>query len=351
MESILIRSGNESWHLPKTKGYTNEAHLRDLLAAHPTLIPGAGDFAQVCTEFGTAAGSSDVVAVDIENGLTVVECKMASNPQVRREIIGQVLDYASTFWRMPVEEFDAIWCKRTSHSLFEDSNKSQEMRARLNRDLSSGEFRIILAVDEINDDLKRIVEYLNNITLAAVAVIAVAYSRSEDNGTEILVSNSFGAELVRAKNERFNNLRHQWSPDEYLAWVDKEDPEASKVARVLISALTENGFYVGGGQSQESPSLNCGIKVWNDGQRWPISLFTYSRGAVMEFRISDMKTKPKLADHYLVAIESAVGKLIDGESIRADNYARRPSVLLRDLSPDRVQELAKAASTALIAPW
>ena len=200
MSGMLIRRTGEQWHEPSSTGYTNEAALQEMLAEHPSLIPGVSSGAMVCTEFESAAGSSDLVVFDPDGGLTIVECKLAANPQVRREIIGQVLDYASRKWQLSVDEFDAQWTKRTTVSLFGDSEIGIVRRAELETVLSEGRFRIVLAVDEISDDLRRIVEYLNTITLPEVAVIAVAYRRMIDGEVEIITPAIFGQELADSKS-------------------------------------------------------------------------------------------------------------------------------------------------------
>ena len=346
MTSILIKHGGSNWHEPASSGYTNEAQLRDLLAGHPSLIPGVTSNAMVCKEFNTEAGPADVVAVDLENGLTIVECKMASNPQVRREIVGQVLDYASSFWQMSVEEFDIKWQARTKHSLFENLELADALRHRLQDNLTSGEFRIILAVDEINADLRRIVEYLNSITLASVAVIAVVYSRREDNGVEILLPSTYGDQLVQAKIAEAKKAKHEWTPEEFLDWVDEKDPLAAPATKAFIQTLEENGCYIGRG-SASTPSLNIGLDVRGDRHRWPIAFYTQAKGTSVEIRFEDFKNAPEVAERYLVAAESIPGGVTNGVEIRALNYSKRPNLLLRDMKPETAIALASAICQAL----
>lgn len=349
MTTILIRSGDSNWHEPAVSGYANEAQLRDLLAGHPSLIPGVTNNAMVCKEFSTEAGPADVVAVDLENGLTIVECKMASNPQVRREIVGQVLDYASSFWKMSVEEFDNRWRARTKHSLFEDLDLGDALKHRLQDNLASGEFRIILAVDEINADLRRIVEYLNSITLSSVAVIAVVYSRREDNGTEILLPTTYGDQLVQAKIAESRKVKHEWTADEFLDWVVEKDPTAIPATRAFIQVLEENGCYIGRG-SASTPSLNIGLDVWGDRYRWPISFYTQAKGTSAEFRLEDFKNSPEIAEKFLFAAESVPGGITNGAEIRSLNFAKRPNLLLREMKPETAAALATAICRALTQP-
>ena len=40
-----------------------------------------------------------------DDGYTLVECKLQSNIEIKRKVVGQVLAYASGFWRMSYDEF------------------------------------------------------------------------------------------------------------------------------------------------------------------------------------------------------------------------------------------------------
>ncbi len=62
--------------------------------------PGSDDpprFALLRREVPVAGGSLDHLLVDQHGVLTLVETKLAENPEARREVVGQMLDYA----RMP----------------------------------------------------------------------------------------------------------------------------------------------------------------------------------------------------------------------------------------------------------
>ena len=95
-----------------------ESALQGILAEHPELISGVSADAATCREFQTAAGPADVVVVDTTGEVTLVECKLATNPQIRREIGGQMFDYASRRWGLDSDEFDAHWRERTGASRF-----------------------------------------------------------------------------------------------------------------------------------------------------------------------------------------------------------------------------------------
>lgn len=94
---VLIRRGDGSWAEPEITGHQSEADLQKLLATSPDLLPGneTGLPMAVARELPVAAGRIDLVGVDVEGELTLCECKLAANPGARREVVGQLLEYAS----------------------------------------------------------------------------------------------------------------------------------------------------------------------------------------------------------------------------------------------------------------
>lgn len=81
-------------------GAIDEGKLRDLLFDHPLSLPVSdidesyANLTPVCTELSTAAGYVDALYVNPQGRLTLAEFKLWRNPQARREVVGQILDYA-----------------------------------------------------------------------------------------------------------------------------------------------------------------------------------------------------------------------------------------------------------------
>jgi hypothetical protein len=77
-----------------------EEFLQTLVHDRPDIIPmediepAFRPLISVCTELPTVAGSVDNVWITPEGGLILGECKLIRNPQSRREVVAQALDYA-----------------------------------------------------------------------------------------------------------------------------------------------------------------------------------------------------------------------------------------------------------------
>jgi hypothetical protein len=350
--TLLFRDDAAGWRAPSGFGYENEAALQAILHDHPTLVPGVRDGAVACREFESAVGPADVVIVDDAGEITLVECKLASNPQIRREVIGQVLDYASRLWRMSVDDFERRWKRADAAGLspFEQLGDDEgRIRAAVQDNLNASRLKMVLAVDRLNDDLKRIVEFLNTIIVPSAGVIAVEFARVYDevSGVEILMPESYGAELAEAKEAADTLRRPPWTPEQYIEWCENTDPGGVPIIRALISALVEHGFEIVGGQAA-TPSLNCGLTVPGLGHKFPVCLYTsVGRGALIEVRFTDFKKdshrEARLADF----VEEIPNIPIPVDEVRRAGFTKRPNVPAQEFGQATVVKLADAVSRAL----
>jgi hypothetical protein len=81
--------------------YRNEDELQRLLYETPSLLPGISSRSIAARAIEVpGVGFADLVVM-MSTAITLAECKLRSNSQIRREVVGQILDYASGLWRMP----------------------------------------------------------------------------------------------------------------------------------------------------------------------------------------------------------------------------------------------------------
>lgn len=81
-------------------GQRREAFVQNLVHDHPSLIPTSeiepafSPLISVCREMPTPAGYVDNVWITPWGGIVLGEAKLVRNPQARREVVAQALDYA-----------------------------------------------------------------------------------------------------------------------------------------------------------------------------------------------------------------------------------------------------------------
>ena len=174
--SILVRKigSSESWSEPESSAYTDESHLQHLLATDPDRVPGVAQGAIAVRELATSAGPIDVCVVEPNGAITVVECKLSTNSERRRMVVGQVIDYASGIRADGAAVFRERWSAKGGQNL--DEFLGPDGSAALDENIEHGTINLCLAVDRIDPDLRRLVEFLNLVSRDEIAVTALELS-------------------------------------------------------------------------------------------------------------------------------------------------------------------------------
>lgn len=356
MSNILIRSkGTGAWDEPAPSRFELEAHLQEILAEHPQLIPGVGTAARTCKEFRSEAGLTDLVAVNSDAAITLVECKLASNPQIRREIVGQMFDYASRFWKMNVVDFQTQWAARTGHPLVGAADQDLQFDEDLAKNLADGRFSIVLAVDEISAGLKRMVEYLNFMAGPDTSIIAVQYTRMSTGDIEILMHETYGEEIAEAKAEVAKRQQRTWTLKEYQDWLEVNDRQNLNRFNNLIAQADDHGMPFIGSPVGLKAIPSGGLRITNEQLGWigTVYIYHYEGGRTsLEFSFTNRENKSATQRLDSAVIGSFISSLKqvpqfkEAAAILNDmsdsNFVKRPNVILSDLSDSAIEQLVIA---------
>jgi hypothetical protein len=174
----------------------NEAWLRDTLFNNPEIIPtdeidsAFGPLVPLCTELRTDAGPIDAVFINEHGRLTIVECKLWKNPQARREVVTQTLDYVSVLvsWSYAdlQRQVSAALDRRGSNIPFEVVRKCTGTRLgerdfvdAVSRSLQEGRFLVLIAGDGIREGVQSLTDLVNRSATKAFSfgLIEVALYR------------------------------------------------------------------------------------------------------------------------------------------------------------------------------
>lgn len=152
-----------------------EAWIQDLVQRHPGCLPieeidpiFAGPI-PICTELNTNVGRIDNFLVTPSGLPVLVECKLWRNPEGRREVVGQILDYAKELARWSSSDLQrevARRCpgegnpllrllKNAGHTVDEISFNDA-----LTYNLRKGRFLLLIVGDGIREGVEAISEYL-----------------------------------------------------------------------------------------------------------------------------------------------------------------------------------------------
>ncbi|NYI42986.1 hypothetical protein BJ993_000066 [Nocardioides aromaticivorans] len=239
---ILVRNDNTRWREPEVTAYANEAALQQLVAESPDLLTGQ-DLATVDEFWIPEIGYIDIVGVGADGSITVVECKLRANPEIRREVVGQVLAYAGGLWQMSYDDFASTWAARAGRPLTAHvadkagAADADQVRAGVEANLRSGEFTLVIVVDEITSELKRIIEWLNVMTKTEVSVLALELQYLKEGNTEILVPRLYGDALASAKRSSPSASGAKWNAGTFAAAVE----DLGEKARTAVADLMAHG--------------------------------------------------------------------------------------------------------------
>src|SRR5262249_55877188 len=124
-------------------------------------------------------------------------------------------------------------------SLSVDEWDETAFRATVTNNLDMGRFRLVIVVDELTDELKRIVLYLNQHTGDALQVLALELGYIADKDIEILVPKTYGEESAQPKAA---GARRRWTEETVFAKLAACcSPEGMAATRSLYAWFKERG--------------------------------------------------------------------------------------------------------------
>ena len=183
-------------------GGMSESSLRDLLFQFPSSLPVAAIDAaytnpvSVCRELSTPAGYVDALYINVLGRMIVAEFKLWRNPQARREVIGQILDYTKelSLWRY--EDLQ----REVSRTLGRKGNVPYELvRAKtpeideaefvdnVSRHLRRGEFLLLIIGDGIREGVENIVHFVQSHSGLHFNLALVEAALYRDAGNRVIV--------------------------------------------------------------------------------------------------------------------------------------------------------------------
>ena len=286
-ERIYTRAERGRLEPLEEKPFSTEDELQALIAEHPELLDGEqirpGDprrWILISREKGIAETSDaaarwaiDHLMIDQDAVPTLTEVKRGSNPEIRRTIVGQMLEYAAhAAQTWTADELRRTFEKSTnergldpSHELATLLQADGEADAdRFWRDVSTNlaarRLRLLFVADDIPDPLERVVEFLNG-QMPGIEVLAVEIKQFRGKSTQTLVPRVIGrtaAPPVPVPKRLL--LTRKSFLDGFVS------DEARSVASRLLDVAQESGGTLQWGSSSVSVRMSC--SVW----RQPITI-------------------------------------------------------------------------------
>lgn len=331
--------------------YELEDVLQALLQDYPDLLAGDSSsevrrrYLLIGREVGLpaeAAGaerwSVDHLFVDQDAVPTIVEVKRSTDTRIRREVVGQMLDYAANavvYW--PVERLKARLESRVGDSqpllseLMGGDIDPEEFWNRVDTNLRAGRIRLIFVADTVPVELQRIVEFLNG-QFRSAEVLALEVKRYAGEDVQALVAERIGDTAVAdaSKAGGPKRAKRQWDEASFFDDLSKRvSPEATHVARKLLHWAQQNQLRVWWGEGAIDgsfmPMLDAADKMF-----WTFAIYT---NGSLEFQFMHMaKWGPFADDGRRLELLRRFNEL-DGIQMPEERATKRPSVPLAVIAP------------------
>ena len=272
-ERIYTRGERGGLEPLEEEPFSTEDELQALIAEHPELLDGEqirpGDPRRwilitreqgiADTPDGSARWSLDHLIVDQDAVPTLAEVKRGANRELRRTIVGQLLEYAAH----AAQTWTADELRRT----FEESNDDpDDLLAELLQvddepdadgfwenvatNLTARRLRLLFIADEIPDPLEQVVKFLNE-QMPNIEVLAVEIKQFRGESSQTLVPRVIGRTAAeprrsfssrsheRVDMEPYMDFLRSGQPGEILKWTLGEGEIVRRVKRRLTLAARD----------------------------------------------------------------------------------------------------------------
>lgn len=309
------------------RSYSSEEQLQNLIAKYPNILPGkqidsfrprrwilvSREMGLPDEEAGSQRWSVDHLFLDQYGIPTLVEVKRTSNTQIRREVVGQMLDYAANaVLHLPLEaiqqkfksnhqdmESDLVLEDFLTTEGSEEEPDLEDFWQQVKTNLRTGKVRLIFVADKIPQSLEQIVAFLNS-QMKRTEVLAVEVQQFvSESGLKTLVPRLLG-QTVEAQQRRSRgsgeSIRSWGETSWYKHFEAIQGKELTDVVRKL-SKWSKEKFY----QVHSSQRIDSRATLWtrlkHSDQSW--RMFGIRADGKVELQFSDYKRRPPFGSREL----------------------------------------------------
>ncbi len=237
--------------------------------------------------------SVDLFVVDQEGTPTFVECKRFRDSRSRREVIGQMFDYAANgnyYWdkeivrsmleqeaslkSVPLDEYVFSIAPTTGDSV-------EDFLEAIEANLREGQVRLVFFMEEAPLELKSIVDFLNR-QMERTEVLIIEAKQYDKDGIRFVLPTLFGyteeARRVKRSVVVQSGNRRQWNESQFFEEITKNlvTKDVEVIKRIFKSSKDE-GYLIKWGTGKQRGSFSVVapsfsgrsvFSIFTDGQLW-----------------------------------------------------------------------------------
>jgi len=272
MSGVIYLVHGDGALVPMTEqAYDSEDILQRLLADYPDLLGGeqmttsaprrwlllAREAGLPSEEGGSDRWSIDHLFIDQDGIPTIIEVKRSSDTRIRREVVGQMLDYAANavvYW--PVESLRVRFEQRcelegrdpetTIAEALHLEGDIEDLWMRVQTNLQAGRVRLVFVADVIPPELRRVVEFLNG-QMNPAEVLAVEVRQYVGQGQQALVPRVLGQSQQAVGQKAAGgptSLTRQWDEPSFLEEIESQFGLATRATvRQIMHHFAEDRVF------------------------------------------------------------------------------------------------------------
>src|SRR5579872_6928509 len=286
-----------------------------------------------------ALWSLDHLFIDQDGIPTLVEVKRGTDTRIRREVVGQMLDYAANavvYW--PVESIRATFeahcnaqgtdpAQRVAE--FIDGGDPDSYWTVVKTNLQAGKIRMVFVADEVPPELQRIVEFLNG-QMDPAEVLAVEIRHYIGENLRTLVPRVIGKTAAADNKTITGSATKTWDEASFFAALSSRvEPREVQAARRIYDWMRTNGQDVWWGHGNLYGSVYLKL---HDPAGKPHRLIAMWTSGSVEVQLEYLAADPAFAseDRWLDLLHRL--NALPGVNISPAKIAQRPNIPLASLS-------------------
>jgi hypothetical protein len=198
--------------------FKSEKELQDYIEQSPKLLNVISEINQqeyplfiLGREFNVHSGSIDFIAIDVEGSLYIIETKLAENPEIRRKIIGQVVEYANDITDKPYDWFaekcfdyltKAGVVKKGQASLedllrdfyvsqakdTEEVLTAEEYKKAITANLTKGRLNLVIVANRVSFEIQKLFHFVDEKTSDDLNFIVIEINKYKIGSNAVLHS-------------------------------------------------------------------------------------------------------------------------------------------------------------------
>lgn len=298
--------------------YLTENDFQKLLADYPKLISGdqidkenPRRWLLISREMGVADAqasgnrwSLDHLFIDQDGIPTLVEVKRSTDTRLRREVIGQILDYAAnavSYWSIEeiVLRFEGT-CESTGknseevlNDFLQESFYKDKFWDTVHTNLKAGKIRLLLVADIIPKEMQRIIEFLNE-QMSPCEILGLEIKQFLGQDLKTLVPRVIGA-TINAKNQKevkVSSGNNQWNEERFFEEINRKFPKHIATYKTIYDRSVKLFDDIWWGNGSGTGSFIPNLKI----NGLFIQLFGIYTYGSLELQFQWLKSKPPFDD-------------------------------------------------------